>query len=415
MVNVNQTTGIEPHAQLRVLTVTTLYPNRAQPSHGIFVESRLRQLVATGSVEASVLAPVPWFPLQQPMFGRYARYATVPRFEVRHGISVAHPCYLAIPKVGAAVAPLLLGIALLRELRALAAAGRSFDLIDAHYFYPDGVAAAWVAHRVGMPVVITARGTDLSHFVPHHPAARQMIKRAAHRADGLVTVCQALKDVLVDLGIPETRVRVLRNGVDLDLFRPLERSVIRRDLGLSRPTLLCVGHLIERKGVDVAIGALAQIPDADLLIVGEGPERQALKALADRIGVAGRARFLGPVVHEELPRIYNAADALILASSREGWANVLLEAMACGTPVIASRVWGTPEVVGAPAAGILVDDRTPPAFAAAACRLFAEQPDRAATRAYAERFSWDATTQGQLALFRSVIAQSTRRRMGPAA
>src|SRR5215510_12028329 len=111
MIDVNQASEARPDAKLRVLTVTTLYPNSAQPSHGVFVESRLRQLVATGSVEACVVAPVPWFPFRQAMFGRYARYATVPRFEVRHGISVAHPRYLVIPKAGATVAPFLLGLA----------------------------------------------------------------------------------------------------------------------------------------------------------------------------------------------------------------------------------------------------------------------------------------------------------------
>src|SRR5690606_9697230 len=115
-------------------------------------------------------------------------------------------------------------------------------------------------------------------------------------------------------------------------------------------------------------------------------------------------RLLGSVPHARLPEIYGAADALVLASSREGWANVLLEAMACGTPVVASRVWGTPEVVTAPEAGVLLPERSPAAIAAAVREVLAAGIDRRRTRAFAERFSWDDTTAGQLRLFRSVVA-----------
>ena len=95
----------------------------------------------------------------------------------------------------------------------------------------------------------------------------------------------------------------------------------------------------------------------------------------------------------------------MLTSSREGWANVLLEAMACGTPVVASNVWGTPEVVATAEAGVLMEERTSRGVVQAVNHLRAHYPDHAATRAYAERFSWDDTTRGQIALFRQVLAE----------
>ncbi|MGH7041631.1 MAG: glycosyltransferase, partial [Acetobacteraceae bacterium] len=222
-------------------------------------------------------------------------------------------------------------------------------------------------------------------------------------AAALVAVSGALAEALIALGAPPAKVTVLRNGVDLALFRPpADRATARAALGLSGPTLVSVGHLIERKGHDLVIEALAGLPGWSLLIVGEGPERARLEALAARPGLAGRVRLLGVRPHAELPTLYGAADALVLASSREGWANVLLESMACGTPVVASDIWGNPEVVGAPDAGLVVP-RTVAAIAQGVLALARTAPDRAATRAYAEGFGWEATTDGQLALFRRVI------------
>jgi teichuronic acid biosynthesis glycosyltransferase TuaC len=388
---------------MNLLTFSTLYPNAARPAHGIFVETRLRQLVASGVARATVIAPVPWFPLSHHAFGEYATHARVPREETRNGIEVLHPRYLAIPKVGMTAAPLLLAASALREARKLLACGRRFDLVDAHYFYPDGVAAAMLGGHLGLPVVITARGTDLN-LIPRHALPRRMIQWAARRAAGLVTVCQALKDTLVELGVEPSRIEVLRNGVDLELFRPVERETERARLGLNGQVLLSVGGLVERKGHHLAIRALADLPDTQLFVAGDGPEATSLRRLAGELGLSQRVKFLGELSQSELRRYYGVADALVLASSREGWANVLLESMACGTPVVATRVWGTPEVVAAPEAGVLMAERTPEALARAVKQLLAHRPDRGATRRYAEGFGWGATTTGQLELFGRILA-----------
>jgi len=389
---------------IRLLLFSTLFPNAVQPSHGVFVENRLRHLLGDGGVTARVIAPVPWFPSAGRRFGRYAAYAKVAAEETRFGIAVRHPRYVVIPRVGMTLAPFLLYAAARPAVARLLAEGHRFDLIDAHYFYPDGIAAIMLGGRFGLPVTITARGTDLN-LIPRYALPRRMIQWAAGRANGLITVCQALKDTLVDLGVAAERVTVLRNGVDLALFRPGDRAAQRQRYGLDGPTLISVGHLIRRKGHHLPIQALAMLPGVRLLIVGDGPERAALEATAAGAGVADRVRFLGRRPHDELPDLYGAADALVLASSREGWANVLLEAMACGTPVVASNVWGTPEVVATPEAGRLMAARTSEALADAARALLADPPSRAATRAYAEGFSWDATSRGQKALFERILAE----------
>jgi glycosyltransferase involved in cell wall biosynthesis len=331
----------------------------------------------------------------------------MPAKEVRFGIDIVHPRYLVIPRLGMTAAPGLLYAATLPLMKRCKRQW-GYDLIDAHYFYPDGVAAAWLGRALDTPVVITARGTDVN-LIPQHPLARRMIVRAAGGAAGIIAVSQALKDALMALGVPGDRVEVLRNGVDLEMFRPDDRRSIRAGMGISGTALLSVGHLIDRKGHDLVIGALKYLPEYLLLLAGAGPEEQRLRSLAVRLGVQDRVRFLGSVPHENLRQIYNAADALVLASSREGWPNVLLEAMACGTPVVASAVWGNPEVVSSPAAGVLMRERTPESLSQAVQALFDNLPGRAATRAYAEKFSWNETSAGQIRLFEKILGERRAR------
>jgi len=282
-----------------------------------------------------------------------------------------------------------------------------FDLIDAHYYYPDGVAAALLSRLLGKPLVITARGTDLN-LIPEYAIPRHLILWAAGQADASIGVCKALMDRLCELGADPAKLLVLRNGVDLDLFRPIEPAKARTKLGLGDgPWLVSVGWLVERKGHDIAIKALTQLPGVKLAIIGDGELREDLEALAYREGVSDRVRFVGAVRQNELPEWYSSADALVLCSSREGWANVLLEAMACGTPVVASNIWGTPEVVQSATAGRLMYERTHGALAQAVVDLLGNYPDRQAVRSYAEGFNWEETTQGQLSLFRKIA------RIGP--
>jgi teichuronic acid biosynthesis glycosyltransferase TuaC len=388
--------------KLRILTFSTLYPNEEQPHHGIFVENRLRHLVGTGQVESVVVAPVPYFPRSAPGFAKWKTYTRIPHLENRDSIAVYHPRYPVIPKIGESISPALLAISSLSTLQRIRQSGYDFDLIDSHYMYPDGVAATWLGHHLNKPVVVTARGTDVN-LIPRHRLPRHLIQRSLTKLAGVIAVSQALKDALVAIGGHPEDITVLRNGVDLGAFIPLDRIAARRELSLDGPTLLSVGHLIERKGHDLIIRALSQLPEYRLLIVGDGPERDALIQLSRQLDVAARVRFLGAQPHCALPLFYNAADALVLASSREGWANVLLEAMACGTPVVASNVWGNPEVVGSSVAGRLMTERSAAGVAGAVRALFAAPPDRAATRRYAEKFSWDETSNGQIALFNRVL------------
>ena len=393
---------------MKVLTFSTLYPDKTRPKHGIFVENRLRQLVSKCELQSLVVAPVPWFPFKYKAFGKYATFASVPKHETRFGIHIIHPRYPLIPKLGMALAPWLMAMAVYPVLRNIIADGYDFKLIDAHYFYPDGVTAALLGMALSKPVVITARGTDIN-LIPRFYLPRRMIQWAAEHAAGLVTVCQALKSKLLQLGVPSDRISVLRNGVDLDFFRPPEnRSRLRKTFRVSGKVLLSVGDLKPLKGHDLAIRALKELTDVRLFIAGDGPQRLQLIELVNALQLDKRVTFLGIVSPDELKQYYGLADVLVLPSSREGMSNVLLEALACGTPVVATAVGGTPEVITAPEAGILIDERTSRSLANGIRRLLSDYPDRAATRRLAETYSWSEPSRKLFRLFSDLLSKEVK-------
>lgn len=355
-----------------------------------------------------MVAPVPWFPFTSSRFGSYAKFARAPIAETRQGIDVAHPRYLQIPKVGMTSAPYLLAKSSLPVLKKIIAEGFDFDLIDAHYYFPDGVAAAMLGKMLGKPVVVTARGSDLN-LIPEFAVPRRMILNAANDVAATITVSAGLKTRLVSLGAQAKKIHVMRNGVDLELFQPVNRTEIRTHLGWpANKVLLSVGNLLELKGHHLVIEALKELQDYRLTIIGNGKEEQRLRECCIKFSVADRVEFVQGIPQEKLKLYYGAADALILGSSREGWANVLLESMACGTPVVATSVGGNPEVVASPDAGVLLAERSASAIASGVKKLFSRDLDRAATRRYAERFDWAEVSRMQFDLFNSILAKKTQ-------
>ncbi len=393
---------------IRIATVTSIYPNAVMPGRGLFVENRLRHLVGSGEVEAQVIAPVMRLWPGFRALGIDHRWEDVPDQESRFGINIRHPRFTHIPAFRVGLTPWFMSRAIAAELRRLQASGFDFDLIDAHYFYPDGVAAVMAAKALGKPVVVTARGSDLNIHAEHFIEGPK-IRKAVRDADGLVAVSAALGQKLVDLGAAQHKLKVLRNGVDLEKFCPGNRTEVREKFNIDSSLLLSVGNLVELKGHDLTIRAMRLMPDARLMIAGAGPLESDLKKLADSEGVADRVIFLGSIDQANLPAFYRAADVLVLASAREGMANVLLESLACGTPVVASDIPGMGEVIDPPESGSLMKERTPEALASAAAALLSHLPSREDTRAYAGKFDWAATTRGQIELFHQILERQAFR------
>jgi teichuronic acid biosynthesis glycosyltransferase TuaC len=392
---------------MRTLLFSTLYPSSVRPLHGIFVETRLRELLRKGGVQTKVVAPVPWFWSTDPKHGDYAAMARTPHQEVHNDIEVHHPRFARLPKIGMSTAPLSLALGARGTLNAIRRSGFDFDVIDAHYFYPDGVAAALLALWFNKPLVVTARGSDVN-LIPHYRVPRLLIRWALGRANASIGVSGALVERLRALGGDDARLHVMRNGVDLNRFHAMPCAAVRAELGITgSPVILTVGNLHEHKGQRLTVQAFAQLrqhfPNACLWVVGAGPDKSAIEQDAQRLGVADAVHLVGPVPNAELVRWYSAADLSVLASSREGWPNVLLESMACGTPVVATAVGGVAEIVRERAVGTVVTERTPQAFAAAMQGLLERAVSRERVRAYAEGFGWDKTSQDQLTLFERLV------------
>lgn len=392
---------------IRTILLSTLYPSAVRPVHGIFVETRLRELLKSGQVETKVVAPVPWFPSSNPHFGAYANLASTPKTETLNGINVYHPRYFLPPKIGQNLAPFVLAAGALPTIRKLIKDGFDFDLIDAHYIYPDSVAASIIARKIGKPFTCTARGSDINVF-KNFVIPRRLIQKTLQRSAANIGVCRDIVQQMEELGAPPEKSKVLRNGVDLLRFFPVHRNKARNELNISGNglVLLSVGNLIELKGHDLVIRLLAERPQGVLVIVGSGPEENNLRRLAISLGLAQRVLFAGQQPNDQLKTYFSAADVTVLASSREGWANVLLESMACGTPVVATRVNGTPEVVASSVVGRLAERRDVGNLQTALESLLAKYPERNSVRQYAENFSWEATSKGQIAIFRELICKT---------
>jgi len=390
---------------MKILVFTNLYPNNIWPNHGVFIKERTTQLTQYEGCEIKVIAPVPYFPAIN--FNWRWKFSRVARREMRDGIEVYHPRYLLTPKVGMAFYGWMMFFSVLSLVKRIQR-DFDFDLIDSHYVYPDGFAAIQLGRFFKKPVVVSARGSDINLYRTF-PLIRKLLQYVLRNADGVIAVSRALKQSMVQLGIPERRISSIPNGVDTEKFYPMMKEQARRELGLQCPKLLLsVGNLTPNKGFDLLIGAFPMVAEkldkehVHLAIVGDGPSRNELEAMISRLRLDSRVHLVGAVPHAKLRLWYSAADVFCLASHREGWPNVILESLACGTPVVATRAGGIPEILSSDILGLLTE-RDERKISGAITAALSKKWILEELVEHARNNSWNHTAGEVLGVFQSVL------------
>jgi glycosyltransferase involved in cell wall biosynthesis len=337
------------------------------------------------------VSPIPFFPSGLG-WSRWHKLSEIPNDETIGGLQILHPRYFLLPKVSMPLHGLLMFLGCLRCVTEL---NRNWkiDCIDAHFVYPDGMAAVLLGKYLKVPVIVSARGTDMNVY-PSFRLIRPLIRWTLRCADQLIAVSSSLKVAMLKLGIGEEKIRVVGNGVDTERFQPMSPDLAKKKLAISRggQTIVSVGALIPSKGHRMLIRAFSKILPSheglQLYIVGEGGERASLEALAKELGVDQSVHLVGRRPYEELPSWFSAGTLSCLLSSREGWPNVVTESLACGTPVVATRVGGIPEILLSADLGILVE-QTVDSAAAGLEQGLAKSWNRDAISLQGRARSWD--------------------------
>lgn len=378
-----------------LVVLSTLFPSAPEPVAGIFIKERMFRVAK--HLPITVVAPQPWFPLIS-WLRRWRPHYRPERttFEVMDGIEIHRPRFFALPGLFRRFDGLSIALATRSLVRRLQDEGRA-DVLDVHFGYPDGYAGHLLARWLKLPYLVTLRGKE--DRLRRLPPLRARMARTLRHADKVVAVSSALRDVAVELGARDEDAILIGNGIDLDKFHPLSRAEARARLGIpdEARVLVSVGGLVERKGFHRVIECLPELlrehPKLMLLIVGaagpEGDYTPQLRQMVDSLGLQSQVRFLGGLPPHELKVPLSAADVFVLATRYEGWANVFLEAMACGLPVVSTQVGGNAQVVCRPELGILVPFGDSAALSLAIDRSLRTHWDRAAILCYAAENTWD--------------------------
>ncbi len=340
---------------MRILVITNLYPNQYDLNKGLFNKQLVNEISKVN--EVNVVAPLPWVPRLSFLKNKY-HFSLAKNVEIIDGIKVYHPRYLMIPKISSLFHGLLILAALLR-VTAQIMPRFNFDVIYSLWVYPDGFASYLVARILKKKIIIGALGSDINVYTKSF-LIRKLIVFCLRRCDSITTVSIALKKEIVDLGIPEGMVNVVGNGIDRILFNSLNKMFCRNRLGLQLDCefILFIGNLVTVKGIYYLLEAFGMLserfPDLCVIIAGDGPLKMSLKRKAVQLKLEKRIFFVGKQQHSDIPLWINASDVICLPSLMEGLPNIMLEAFACGKPVVASEVGGVPEILISEQNGMLV-------------------------------------------------------------
>jgi len=380
-----------------IVAISNLFPNECEPQRGLF---NLRQFKALSRLApVTAVAPVAYFPLGS-LLARHATSGRVRDLPMRgrvDGLEVSYPRYFYPPKIGRPVQGHLYYYGVKRTVEKAVREVSAFALFGT-WAYPDGFAVVKLARELDLPCVIKVHGSDINEYMDVR-WRRRVIVSTLNSANRVVAVSEALKKRMTDCGVSPEKIVVVYNGVNGEVFKPGDKHAARARLRMqgSGKRILFVGNLKPVKCLDDLIEAMRQLVverrDAHLHIVGCGPLEQALRKRVEAVSLQNNVHFEGEKAPEEVALWMNACDLLCLPSINEGVPNVVLEALSCGLPVVATTVGGIPEVVSSEVAGILVEPRDPVMLYATISHALEREWTRAAVSRFADRYSWEANAE----------------------
>ena len=375
---------------MKILVITNLFPNKIEPQRATY--NRQQMFMLSKLCELKVVAPISWFPLKR-FFEGDIKSSEIPSNEVIEGIETFHPKYFMTPKIGRSLYGIMFFFSILMPVLRIYKTFK-FDIIFATWAYPDSFASVLISKLLKKPIITKVHGTDINEYAELW-LRRRMIRFTLNNSCCVISVSQDLRDKMIEIGVKPEKVKVIYNGIDSDIFKPLDKMDIRRELGIdiNKKVILFVGNLKPVKGLIYLIEAFAGIVDCSqnivLILIGAGELKKELEDEIKKHGIENCVQILGTKSHKEIPKWMNACDLLCLPSLNEGVPNVILEALACGIPVVASNVGGIPEIQTSKEYGILVSPKNSEELQKAILDCLNKSWDREAISKYSARFSWE--------------------------
>jgi teichuronic acid biosynthesis glycosyltransferase TuaC len=390
---------------LKILSISSVFPNPARPGHGLFVRSRLLHMADQAGLR--IIAPIALFDYRS---RKFPLCASRRRFDGK--VEVMHPRWAYPPWGGSLNAACLFARLLVPVVRMRKEF--PFQLIDAHFGFPDGIAACLLAGVLRCPFTVTLRGSEVVHA--RRPLRRRCLLWALRHAARVIAVSDSLRSFAISLGVDPARVRTVANGVDAGVFFRRDRDACRQKHGIpsNECMILSAGRLVPEKGQDRVIRSLKALTeeglDAGVWLAGSsdgsaGYERE-LRRQAQELRIQSRVRFLGQVSPESLAELLSAADVFCHASAREGWPNVVHEALSCGTPVVATNVGAAATLIPSPEYGLVVDPQDPQALLCALRQALRTRWNHPAIAAWGQSRSWEHVTREVLEQMEQVIEEN---------
>lgn len=396
--------------KLRIIAVTSIFPNNEEITKGIYIFKQLQALSKICHVK--VVAPVPYTPPFLRRY-RYSRYNKIPMIEDDGGLTVYHPRYLVIPKIGRSLYGFLYFFSILSFFKRMKKDFRP-DILIGFWAYPDGFVATLLSRVFRLPALISCRGCDVN-TAGDTLVIKRFIQWTLKNCRKVIAVSHAMAGVIENLGVDRTRIRVIPNGIDPEQFTVIPKITRRGlkyiEIGEDEKVVLYCGRLSEEKGIMYLLEAIRIMKESHrhvrLLIVGDGPLKAIIRSTIKKLGIEDRVTILNELPHDVIPKIMGASDLVCLPSIREGWPNVVTESLACGVPVVATRVGGVPEILKSPEHGETVLPADPESLASALWNGLNKKWDRERIRNSFIQRTWDVVASEILSEVEKLVNQKT--------